>query len=68
MRCKACNNSMQDYEIASRNPISGEPEEMCRSCINLSSSYSDGLGPQVEIMMDVPLLDLLPNGPKSMDN
>jgi len=66
MRCKACNKPMQDYEIASKNPSSGRPEEMCRGCIN--DSYGHTYGPEVDIVMDVPLIDSLPNGPKSMDN
>ena len=57
---------MQDYEIASKNPVSGLPEEMCRGCIN--DSYGHTYGPEVDIVMDVPLMDCLPNGPKSMDN
>jgi len=66
MRCKACNKELQDYEMMSKNPVSGEHEEMCRGCIN--ESFGNSFGPQVQIPMDVPLLDILPNGPKSMDN
>lgn len=66
MRCKACNKTMQDYEIASKNATSGKPEEMCRTCIN--ESYGTQHGPVVDIIMDVPLIDGLPLGPKSMDN
>ena len=66
MRCKSCNKIMQDYEIMSKNPTSGQHEEMCRGCIN--ESYGHTHGPEVTIVMDVPLLDCLPNGPKSMDN
>lgn len=66
MRCKACNKTLQDYEIMSKNAKSGAFEEMCRSCIN--ESYGSQHGPEVAIMMDVPLLDTLPNGPRSMDN
>lgn len=50
----------------SKNPKSGKHEEMCRSCINLS--YGHNPGPEVLITMDVPLMDSLPNGPRSMDN
>lgn len=66
MRCKACNKTLQDYEIASKNATSGLHEEMCRGCIN--ESYSNSFGPEVAVPMDVPLMDSLPNGPKSMDN
>lgn len=66
MRCKACNKPLQDYEELSKNPTSGHHEEMCRSCIN--ESYGNSFGPEVNIVMDVPLLDTLPNGPKSMEN
>lgn len=50
----------------SKNTNSGEHEEMCRSCIN--ESYGHVFGPVVNVPMDVPLIDSLPNGPKSMDN
>jgi len=66
MRCKSCNKIMQDYEIMSKNPKSGIHEEMCRSCINLS--YGNSPGPEVAIIMDVPLIDSLPHGPRSMDD
>jgi len=66
MRCKACNKILQDYEIMSKNPKSGEHEEMCRSCIN--DSYANQFGPDVDMGMDVPLLDTLPNGPRCMDD
>ena len=66
MRCKACNKTMQDYEMMSKNTTSGQHEEMCRDCIN--ASYGHTFGPEVNILMDVPLLDSLPQGPKSMDN
>lgn len=66
MRCKACNKPLQDYEAMSKNPNSGQHEELCRGCIN--ESYGRTFGPEVKITMDVPLIDSLPNGPKSMDN
>ena len=66
MRCKACNKPLQDYEIMSKNTTSCKHEEMCRMCINESCGHV--FGPEVKIVMDVPLLDCLPNGPKSMDN
>lgn len=64
-RCKACNKPLQDYELLSKNPRSGKHEEMCRACINLGYAYSPG--PEISFM-DVPLLDILPNGPKSFDD
>ena len=65
MRCKCCNKPLQDYEMLSKNPKTGEHEDMCRICINLSRDT--GTGPLVEFM-DTPLLDSLPDGPKSYDN
>lgn len=64
-RCKACNKVLQDYENLSKNPKSGQHEELCRICIN--AGYSLTVGPEVSIM-DVPLLDSLPGGPKSYDD
>jgi hypothetical protein len=52
--------------MMSKNTKSGQHEEMCRVCIN--ESYGHQHGPEVNIQMDVPLLDSLPNGPMSMDN
>lgn len=65
MRCKACNKPLQDYEMMSKNPKSGEHEENCRTCINASFDY--GTGPLVGFM-DTPLLDNCPLGPGAYDD
>lgn len=57
MRCIACNKPMQDYEIAANNPRSGKPEDMCRTCINLSSDYDTA--PRIDTI-DIDLLDSIP--------
>lgn len=61
-RCRACNTKLQDYEMLSKNPQTGKPEEMCRQCINEGSGYQEGLKLDC---MDVPLIDGLDIGPKT---
>lgn len=65
VRCKACNNKLKDHEMMSKNPKSHQHEEMCRFCINASYAFSHG--PQIS-SIQVPLLDILPNGPLIFDD
>lgn len=65
MRCKACNSIMQDYENLSKNPRTGEHEELCRGCINLSNPFT--FEPGISCI-PTPLLDILPRGPGSYEN
>jgi len=33
-RCVACNKPFNDHEMTARNPITRQPEDLCRKCIN----------------------------------
>ena len=64
-RCIACDKMFQEYEMITKNRWTREYEDMCRSCINKAKPLV--LYPEVSYM-DTPLLDSLPEGPKSFDD
>lgn len=35
MRCRCCDKPLNEYEVLSKNPITGDFEDLCRGCINL---------------------------------
>ena len=65
MRCRACNRPFTDYENVSKNAKTGDYEDLCIGCRRSSGmGYSlDGEIP-VSGSITVPLLDILPNGPR----
>lgn len=40
-RCKCCNNFLSKFDIPIKNPHTGEEEELCASCLNLSFNSED---------------------------
>lgn len=39
MRCIACDKVLNEHECLARNPITKEPEDLCRVCINDIRKY-----------------------------